>query len=205
MFHMTTSSRWLEWVKGGGWLDERGRVHTGSGMNRENWERQMREREVEWWGGHCTSTNEMRDRGERVGVRWGWKRETALTDSPGRKSRRLTVIIVPSLQTCCCRLLRATPLSCSLQTRIHESIHCWHAGCAALTSRRKKQKGRDKEGDGVGARERLDQAMICVSSQRYSSSPRAPLLAASYSLSFCFSTSPSRSTHACSCCMATTC
>ncbi len=44
--------RGREGVKEGGLLDERGRVHTDRdrGMNRENWdwERQTREKEVEW-------------------------------------------------------------------------------------------------------------------------------------------------------------
>lgn len=95
------------------------------------------------------------------------------------------------LQTCCCRSLPAAPRSRSRPTRIRESARCRHPGvvrCSPLSG------AGDLERKGE-ARWRLDRAVISVSSQRYGSSPHAPLLAASYSLSFCFSISPSRSTH----------
>lgn len=61
--------------EGGGGIDERGRTHTdgNKGMNTENWERQIRQREVASRGRHCTSVHlreieRERERGEREGV-----------------------------------------------------------------------------------------------------------------------------------------
>lgn len=135
--HMKTSSRWFQVKDWGRVSPIDGEDTYRNGMNRENWERAEGE-EVQWWGGHCTSTFGVRDRGEREGVRWECKTETALTDSllssfKDSESRPLTFIIVPSLRTCCCRLWW-TPFSCSLQTCTRVSIYCWHPECATLTS-----------------------------------------------------------------------
>lgn len=73
---------------------------------------------------------------------------------------------MPSSQTCCCCFLRTTPPSWRPQTYIHEPIHSCHTECARLISRQKKKLEITRETE---ARERLDQAMICVSSQRYCS------------------------------------
>ncbi len=205
-----SSQRKVVVLVGGGGVDERGRVHTDRdrGMNRENWERQTREKEVEWWGGHCTTMHWCeRQRGEREGVRqgeretlhwqilqWGCLRKKKLASHRHYRSI-LTDLLLPFLAN-----NSSFSESSDTYPLIHPSLASWTCS-ASLSS---KQKARDKERKG-DVRERLDPAMICVSSQRYSSSSHAPLLAASYSLSFCFSISPSRSTHACYCCMATTC
>lgn len=186
---------WVKGREGARWE----RVHTDRdrGMNRENWERQTMEKEVEWWGGHRTSMHGERERGEG-GSEVGWRErlhwQIFCCECLRKKSSRLTVIIVPSSQTCCCRFLRTTPLSRRPQTYIHEPIYCWHIECARLISHQNKRLEIKRETE---ARERLWYVSLLRDT--------APLLAASYSLSFCFSTSPSRSTHACSCCMATTC
>lgn len=191
-------------------LDERGRVHNRQGQGNEQRElgktdegegsRMMRGtmHKYAWWES---------ERGEG-GSKWGRVKDRDCIgrfpseDVWGRKkqaSHRHYRSILTDLLLLFLANNSSFLDSSDIYPLIHPLLTFWM--CQANLS--SKQKARDKERN--GARERLDQAMICVSSRRYSSSPHAPLLAASYSLSFCFSISPSRSTHACSCCMATTC
>lgn len=202
MFHVNASSRWFEWVnREEGDSDERGRVRARKGTDSQDGERQTWE--VQWWGGHCTSTGEMEERGrewgkgETQGLHWHiliWAHLRAIKPSAS-----------PSLSFHPYRPVAA--VSCvQLVVPVgfrHISVNLAVAGILGV-QRYPLSEARDLERKGE-ARRRLDRAAICVSSQRYGSSPHAPLLAASYSLSFCFSISPSRSTHTCSCCMATTC
>lgn len=61
MFHVNASSRWFKQVnREEGGSDERGRVRA---VTSQDGKRQTWEREVQWWGGHCTSTREMEERG----------------------------------------------------------------------------------------------------------------------------------------------
>lgn len=78
---------------------------------------------------------------------------------------------------------------------------CWV--CYAYLSSKNKARDEGRNRGGSEGEAGSSYEMCLLSEIQLLSS--APLLAASYSLSFCFSISPSRSTHACSCCMATTC
>lgn len=70
-----------------------------------------------------------------------------LSSSQGDKTKCLTFIIVPSLQTCCCRFLCATRCSRGLPTHIRESGHCRHPGCAVLLSQRSQGSGEKGRGE----------------------------------------------------------
>lgn len=200
MFHANASSRWFKWVnREEGDSNERGRVRARKGTNSQNGERQTWE--VQWWGGHCTSTGEMEERGREggkgktQGPHWHiliWAHLRAIKTSAS-----------PSLSFHPYRPVAAV-FSVQLLVPVgfrHVSMNLPIAGILGVQCYPLSEAG-ERKGE---ARWRLDRAAICVSSQRYGTSPHAPLLAASYSLSFCFSISPSRSTHTCSCCMATTC
>lgn len=56
-------------------------------------------------------------------------------------------MIVPSLQTCCCRFLCASPCSHGLPTHIRESAHCRHPGWAMLPSQWNRGSGEKGRGE----------------------------------------------------------
>lgn len=137
--------------------------------------------------------------------------ETALKDSPvslyeeqwqrregGKRKTHLTIITVPSSQTCCCRLPWATPRPRPGLARIRRCVHRRHAGWCYACPPSKDQSQRRGQGEmrrgGSEGEAGWSDCEMCLPSEIQLLSS-APLLAASYSLSFCFSISPSRSTH----------